>query len=236
MPVLQKNEHHPLYGDIKITINPRARNIILRARAGIIEVTLPPRAGRADLQKALDKHGEKLLADCRNYMPESITADYRIEYDNFSFMLSAGSDISRYMMRYDGTKATLFYPQKTDFSNADTQIFLRRVRVAALQRVAKEHLPQRLKMFAAKYGFSYGAVSLRDSHSRWGSCSGRKNISLSIYLQLLPTHLADYVILHELCHTVEMNHSASFWALMDKVTDGKAKSLRAELKGYKTDF
>ncbi len=234
---MQTIEHHPLYGDIKITINPRARNIILRARAGIIEVTLPPRARRADLLKALDKYGEKLLADCRNNMPATITADYKIEYENFSFMLSAGSDVSRYMMRYDGSRTTLYYPEKTDFSDAETQNFLRRVRVAALQRVAKEHLPQRLKMLAAKYGFSFGTVSLRDSRTRWGSCSSGGNISLSIYLQLLPTHLADYVILHELCHTVEMNHSASFWALMDKVTNGKAKLLRKELRnGYKPSF
>ena len=235
MPLVQTIEHHPLYGDIKITINPRARNIILRARAGIIEITLPPRAGRADLQKALDKHGEKLLAECRNNMPATINADYKIEKDNFSFMLSA-SKSSRYFIRYDGSKATLFYPVTADFFDENTQEFLRRVRVTALHHVAKGHLSQRLKMLAVKYGFSYNAVSLRDCHSRWGSCSNRKNISLSIYLQLLPQHLADYVILHELCHTVEMNHSASFWELMNKVTDGKAKSMRAELKKYKPSF
>ena len=91
-------------------------------------------------------------------------------------------------------------------------------------------------MLAVKYGFSYNAVSLRNSRTRWGSCSNRKNISLSIYLQLLPTHLSDYVLLHELCHTVEMNHSATFWALMDKVTDGRARSLRRELRTYATAF
>ena len=139
-------------------------------------------------------------------------------------------------MRYDGAQATLYYPEKINFTDEKTQELLRRVRVTALHHVAKEHLPQRLKMLAAKHGFSYNAVSLRNSHSRWGSCSNRKNISLSIYLQLLPTHLSDYVLLHELCHTVEMNHSASFWALMDKVTDGRARSLRRELRTYATAF
>ncbi len=235
MPIAQTVEHHPLYGDIRITINSRARNIILRARAGIIEVTLPPRAGRADFLKALDKYGKKLLAECRENMPAKIDADYKIEKENFSFMLAAGSG-SRYFIRYDGQSATLFCPATTDFSDENTQELLRRVRVTALHRVAKEQLPQRLKMLAAKHGFFYNAVSLRSSRTRWGSCSNKRNISLSIYLQLLPTHLADYVILHELCHTVEMNHGVSFWALMDKVTDGKAKLLRAELKKYKPAF
>lgn len=235
MPLLAKREYHPLYGEIKITINPRARNIILRARAGIIEVTMPPRADRADLMKALDKHGEKLLAECHENMPAIISGDYKIVKENFSFMLSACSG-SRYTLRCKGQQATLFYPETANFSDEKTQELLRRVRVTALRHIAKESLPLRLKMLAAKHGFSYNAVSLRDSHTRWGSCSNKRNITLSIYLQLLPTHLADYVILHELCHTVEMNHGTSFWNLMDKVTAGKAKLLRGELKKYKTDF
>ena len=232
---MEKREYHPIFGEIKITINSRARNIILRAREGIIEVTLPPRASRSDLMKALDKHGEKLLGQCRANVPATIDGDYKIERENFSFSLQQGGG-SRYLMRYDGTRATLLYPATTDFSDEKTQELLRRVRTTALLHVAKEHLPQRLRMLAGKYGFSYNAVSLRNSRTRWGSCSNRKNISLSIYLQLLPTHLSDYVILHELCHTVEMNHSASFWALMDKVADGRAKSLRGELRGFRTDF
>lgn len=232
---MKRIENHPIYGNIKISINTRARNIILRARAGIIEITLPPSAGRDDLMKALEKHGEKLLAECHNNAPVIINSNYKITSENFSFGLSAGSN-SRYTMRYEGTKATLLYPETTKFDDTATQELLRRIRTTALHHIAKEHLPQRLKISARKYGFSYNIVSLRDSHTRWGSCNNKGNISLSIYLQLLPTHLSDYVILHELCHTVEMNHKAPFWDLMNKVTDGKAKQLREELKKYKPQF
>ena len=87
---------------------------------------------------------------------------------------------------------------------------------------------------ALQHGFHYNGVTIKDMSSRWGSCSNRKHINLSLLLMTLPWHLIDYVLLHELCHTVELNHSDRFWALMDRVTDGKALQLRQALKSYPT--
>jgi predicted metal-dependent hydrolase len=98
-------------------------------------------------------------------------------------------------------------------------------------------LPPRLERLAKEKGFEYNRCTVRNVHSRWGSCNAQGNISLSIYLAQLPDDLIDYVLLHELCHTVEMNHSERFWALMDKATaPAKAKDLRKKLKGYRTLF
>ena len=228
-------ERHPRYGDIHITVNPRARRIILRSRNGVIEVTLPPQAGKDDLCRALERHGDKLMQQCSDRKPQSIVPGYRIETAGFTFSLEE-SDREGFSIRYSGTNATLLYPNGTLFESQEMQEWLRRVRITALRGIAQRELPGRLKALAAQHGFVYTSVTLRDSHTRWGSCSSRKSISLSIYLQLLPQELADYVLLHELCHTVEMNHSDRFWTLMDKVTGGKAKLLRERLKEYRTDF
>lgn len=69
-----------------------------------------------------------------------------------------------------------------------------------------------------------------------GSCSSSRDISLSYYLMLLPAHLMDYVILHELAHTREMNHGPEFWRLLDSLTDHRAKALRKELQTYRPVF
>ena len=80
----------------------------------------------------------------------------------------------------------------------------------------------------------YKAVKINNSEGRWGSCSASKSINLSYYLVLLPKHLMDYVLLHELCHTREMNHGEHFWKLLDELTNNKALALRDELKKHKT--
>ena len=235
MALTKTIEHHPRYGDIYITVNPRARRIIMRATNGKIEVTLPPQADKNDLFRALEKHGEKLLQQCNQETGKKITPDYKVETPGFTFSLQAG-DRKEFYIRYSGTHATLLYPDDTQFDTPAMQEWLGRVRITALRNIAQRELPSRLKELADKHGFRYTRVTLRDSHSRWGSCSNRASISLSIYLQLLPQHLIDYVLLHELCHTIELNHSDRFWALMDKVTGGKAKSQRKELKKHKTNF
>ena len=103
--------------------------------------------------------------------------------------------------------------------------------VERVMRIEAKHvLPSRLMMLASRHGFHYTSVTIRSAKTRWGSCSSKKRINLSYSLMLLPEHLIDYVLLHELCHTIEMNHSKRFWSLMNKVTDGYAQKLHKELK------
>ena len=106
----------------------------------------------------------------------------------------------------------------------------------ALKKSAGSYLPPLLEALAERYGFSYRKVKITGARSRWGSCSAAGTISLSCYLMLLPPHLMDYVLLHELSHTKEMNHGPRFWELLDSLTEGKALSLRAELRNYRPAF
>lgn len=106
--------------------------------------------------------------------------------------------------------------------------------IEELRRAAKATLPAKVEYFARKFGFSYGNVTIRAARTKWGCCTSRNNISLSLFLMTLPEHLQNYVIIHELCHTVHHNHSARFHALADRCLGGREKELQRELRGYHT--
>jgi predicted metal-dependent hydrolase len=75
---------------------------------------------------------------------------------------------------------------------------------------------EKLKYFNKFYRFRYKKVSIRNQHSRWGSCSSKKNLNFNWRIVYLPQEYLDYLIVHELCHLKELNHSARFWNLVAK--------------------
>ncbi|MBP3482134.1 MAG: M48 family metallopeptidase [Alistipes sp.] len=117
------------------------------------------------------------------------------------------------------------YSERPTFTAEETE---------AMRAAAKRTLPQRVEFFARKFGFRYGRVTIRAARSKWGSCTSENNISLSLFLMALPEHLRDYVIIHELCHTVHHNHSPKFHALADRCMGGNEKELRRELRKFST--
>ena len=84
------------------------------------------------------------------------------------------------------------------------------------KEIARALVHRKLEEFNRHYGLTYHRVAIRDQHSRWGSCSKKGNLNFNYRLALLPERLVDAVIVHELCHLKEFNHSPRFWALMSE--------------------
>ena len=85
-----------------------------------------------------------------------------------------------------------------------------------LQEKAKEILLPWIRRVSIDLNLQYSSAIIRNQRTRWGSCSAKKNISLNRLLIFLPRHLVEYLFIHELCHTVEMNHSKRYWKLVEK--------------------
>ena len=92
-------------------------------------------------------------------------------------------------------------------------------------------IKNRVQQINQEYGFSYNRVSVRNQTSRWGSCSSARNFSFNYRLMFLPPRLADYVIVHELCHLEELNHSRAFWQLVSRVFPDH-REIRREFRKY----
>ena len=105
---------------------------------------------------------------------------------------------------------------------------LRRVDVKS----AVEKLVGRLQYWAKRYNFVFNRVTIRNQKTRWGSCSIKNNINLNINLVKLPDELMDYVIIHELVHTIHKNHGALFWKELNSLV-GDARQLSHQLKNYR---
>lgn len=88
---------------------------------------------------------------------------------------------------------------------------------APYRQAAKEYIPKRAAYYAGLLGVDYNTITIRDQKTRWGSCSSKGNLSFSWRLILAPPKVLDYVVVHELCHRLEMNHSPRFWALVESM-------------------
>ena len=89
--------------------------------------------------------------------------------------------------------------------------------IRELADAAVKDLPERVRRYAPLVGVSYGRITIRNQKTRWGSCSSKGNLNFNCLLMLAPPEVRDYVVVHELCHRLEMNHSARFWALVEKI-------------------
>ena len=107
-----------------------------------------------------------------------------------------------------------------------------RAEAKVIRNSARGYIPVAIARLAKEHGFHYTSLRLSSARTRWGSCSGTNGISLSIFIMLLPEHLREFIILHELCHTRHHNHSEAFHALLDSIVGGKEKALNRELKAH----
>lgn len=226
-----------IFGKIEFVRSERANSIRVRILVSGLKITLPYYSNEDEAlafviskQKNILSKQEKLKnRELKN--PTILDENSQIKTLSFDVILKRIDRKDIFFSKKEGI-LTIEFPLNTDCTKSQTQKHFWNGIEYFLRKEAKRLLPNRTKQLADKYGFRFTDIKIQSSKTRWGSCSREKSINLSFYLLLAPAHLVDYVILHELCHTKEMNHGDKFWQWMDKVTDGKSKELRKELKNY----
>lgn len=191
----------------------RARNYGMRLDAeGTVVVTIPRRGTEAGARQFVERHGDWLeRARARFFREPRMEREWRVG----AKILWRGS-LSELIAGRTEPDAAICLGSDV-FRVPSLEGNLRAVLEKHFLRVAKIELPARAWELAAAAGCRLKSVSVRNQRSRWGSCSGSGLVSLNWRLVMLPEFARDYVICHELAHLREMNHSARFWAEVERL-------------------
>jgi len=233
----QRKISDPELGDIYFNRSQRAKHINIQILEDKLKVTLPMQASEKDAMRFIDSVREKILKKQAQVKEKKRKNKQIIDEQSPFRALTFVTDIKP-THREDiycclkNQVLSIEIPSEVDCREEQMQNYLHRIIARYLRLEAKRVLPQRTRLLADKFGFRFSTVKIQSSRTRWGSCSAKGNINLSLYLMALPAHLIDYVILHELCHTRELNHSTDFWRWLNRVTDNQSDRLKEELKNF----
>lgn len=224
MPTITDEE----FGDITIRRSARASQVRIRvAPNGSLRASMPVYAPLFLLKRLIKSSRSELREMIQQAQPLTQYSDGQQIGKSHTILFRRGG--TRLQVKRSKQKIVATIPNSLVTNSPAVTRAIREVTVEALRVEAKSYLPRRLQYLAEQHGFTYEKVRFSHASSRWGSCSTTGTISLNIALMKLPFELIDYVLVHELAHTVEMNHSEHFWALVAEA-DPLYKKHRTALK------
>ncbi|WP_419784522.1 M48 family metallopeptidase [Maridesulfovibrio sp.] len=204
-----------------VRVSPRAKNIIIKLIPDKgIEVVLPKGVNRKDVPYFLKKRQEWIERNIRKLKLKglSLTPPELVLPDEICFPASGKTYL---ISRVKNRKSSLSMRRNVDKLLISGSKWSQEQELELLTRFvrseARAFLVPELRKLSAELNLPFNKVFIRAQRKRWGSCSAKGNINLNMKLMFLPYRLVRYVLIHELCHTVHLNHSAKYWRLVKMV-------------------
>ena len=200
----------------------RAKRIIVKySETKGLEVVYPY-GMRSPAPEAVLSEKSRWVTSTIREVREASAKRFRRNYEDGEIFLVRGSSCRLKLLK--SGNVSNFKAQLSDdflllFTPADTPLTdhmrLRDAVISFYRQLATDYMPPRVAELASEHGFAYNNLRIKNQKTRWGSCSIKGNINLNLRLMMAPTDVIDYVIIHELCHLRELNHSPEFWRLVE---------------------
>lgn len=225
MPTISDEE----FGTITLRRSVRASSIRVRvAPDGRLRASLPLYAPTFLVKRLIHSSRQQLRTLLADHHGDTVF-ESGMQIGKSHTLLIRQVTTSAVSAKRHGQQIIATVPIDTPFTAPHVQRTIRDTVISALRIEAKSYLTKRLAFLASQHGFSYQKVRFSHASGRWGSCSSSGTISLNIALMKLPFELIDYVLVHELSHTLHMNHSPAFWQCVE-TADPHYRLHRRELK------
>jgi predicted metal-dependent hydrolase len=216
-----------------VTLVKRAgnRSIRLTVTPTGVRVSMPKwtpfSTGRAFAHKHIEWIAKELAKQSGPQLVQgqSIGKMHRMRFEHVPASQSTAS-------RVTGTEIIVKMRPDETIDNLAVQERAGKAAIRALKREAERLLPPRVAGLAAKHGKQYRTVSIKQLKRRWGSCDSHQNIVFNLFLMELPWEYVDYVLLHELAHTLQMNHGEAFWREL-KSMQPRARDLAEQIRRHR---
>lgn len=217
----------------KLRLSQRARYVSLKyCHVNGLEIIAPKKFNPQSAKQILEKHRHWIERTLQKFNAIETNTEEKVTLPA-TINVAALNQI--WEVSYESTAASVLHLKQIEQNkllitgNIQNQSTVKKSLRNWLKRLSKNHLISQLHHLSQLHNLPFTKAGIRHSLTHWGSCNAKKNISLSTQLMLVPPALVEYVLLHELCHTKFLNHSKSFWQLLESVNPNCHK-LRKQLR------
>ncbi|MGC9330369.1 MAG: M48 family metallopeptidase [Bacteroidales bacterium] len=237
-----KEIHIPDIGIVRLNKHGRARKYfnIRVSEDGSVEVSIPPGQSYRDARAMIISIKDKILVSKQKIKQQiqNVTVfrpgiDFQTRGYRLNIIRKNTTTASYYFHPKNDKLLVVEVPSQLAVENKDIQDFIRKAIEHLWRYEAKLYIPGRVHTLATQHSLHYSSVGITGARTRWGSCSSTNKLHFSLHLMMLPDELIDYIILHELAHTVHKNHSKDFYGLLETLSGGKHQEYRQKLKSYR---